>query len=170
MFNALKNFIAEVGGAQAVNRRFGEDDYRLAAAALLVHIADVDGKTDPAEQSKLAAIIEARFGLDAEATSELMARAEESDREAVDFYRFTSVLTRALDEDGRRGVIEMMWQMAFADGVIDEFEDNTISRLAELLGVSARDRVLARQRVAGEAPETPAFPGPWSAAPAKGKA
>ena len=94
---------------------------------------------------------------------------EQSDREAVDFYYFTSVLKRALDDDGCRKIVEMLWDIAFADGLVDEFEENTIWRIAELLGVSARDRVLLRQRVAGQTPQEAPFEGPWSA-PAKGKA
>ena len=169
MFDALKNFIAEVSGAEPAARRFDEEDYRLAAVALLVHIANVDGNTDLAERRRLMAIIEERFGLDPKAAAELIATAEQSDREAVDFYHFTTVLKRALDDDGRQKIVEMLWDIAYADGVADEFEENTIWRIAELLGVSTRDRVLLRQRVAGRAPQAAPLEGPWSTAAAKGK-
>ncbi len=71
MFDALKGFIAEVAGAEAPARSFGEEDYRLAAVALLIHVANVDGETDLAERRRLKTIIEERFGLDAKAASEL---------------------------------------------------------------------------------------------------
>jgi len=170
MFYALKNFIAEVSGAEPAARRFDEEDYRLAAVALLVHIANVDGNTDLAERRRLMAIIEERFGLDPKAAAELIATAEQSDREAVDFYHFTSVLKRALDDDGRQKIVEMLWDIAYADGVADEFEENTIWRIAELLGVSTRDRVLLRQRVAGRATQAGPLEGPWATAATKGKA
>jgi uncharacterized tellurite resistance protein B-like protein len=170
MFDALKTFIAEVSGAEPLARRFDEEDYRLAAVALLVHVANVDGNTGLAEQRRLKTIIGERFGLDPKATAELIATAEQSDREAVDFYHFTSVLKRALDDDGRQKIVEMLWDIAYADGTADEFEENTIWRIAELLGVSTRDRVLLRQRVAGRVPQAAPFEGPWStAAAAKGK-
>ena len=85
----------------------------------------------------------------------------------MDFYQFTSVLKRALDDDGRQKIVEMLWDIAYADGAADEFEENTIWRIAELLGVSTRDRVLLRQRVAGRASRTAPFEGPLSAAAAK---
>ncbi|MGH6840354.1 MAG: TerB family tellurite resistance protein [Methylocella sp.] len=170
MFDALKSFIAEVAGEEAPSRRFGEEDYRLAAVALLIQVANADGQTDLAERRRLMTIIEERFGLDAKAASELITLAEQSEREAVDFYHFTSVLKRALDDDGRQRIVEMLWDIAFADGVVDEFEENTIWRIAELLGVSTRDRVLLRQRVAGQRPPGAPFEGPWSASAAKGKA
>jgi uncharacterized tellurite resistance protein B-like protein len=164
MFDALKSFIADLGGSAAAEKSFGEDDYRLAAAALLVHVAASDGGTDAAERLRLKAVIEERFGLDDAATARLIETAEQSDRDAVDFYQFTSVLKRALDEDGRLKVVEMMWEIAFADGQLHELEDNTIWRIAELLGVSARDRVLLRQRVSGESRSEPGPKGPWGPA------
>ncbi|MFZ0494340.1 MAG: TerB family tellurite resistance protein [Methylocella sp.] len=170
MFDAVKRFVAEVAGAEAPARSFGEEDYRLAAVALLIHVANVDGQTDLAERRRLKTIIAERFGLDAKAASELITMGEQSDREAVDLYHFTSVLKRTLDDNGRQKIVEMLWDIAFADGVVDEFEENTIWRIAELLGVSTRDRVLARQRVAGQTPRDAPLAGPWSAPAAKGKA
>jgi uncharacterized tellurite resistance protein B-like protein len=151
MLDRLRKFIHEVGGlGDDKTTTFAEDDYRLAAAALLVHVVNADGITAPVELTRLRSAIEATFGLDARATAELLDKAVESDREAIDFYQFTSVLRRMLDDDGRRKIVEMMWDVAFADGTIDELEENTIWRVAELLNVSTRERVLLRQRVASE--------------------
>jgi uncharacterized tellurite resistance protein B-like protein len=152
MLDRLRKFIQDVSGlGDDAQQSFADDDYRLAAAALLVHVVNSDGTSAAVELVRLKRVIEAEFGLDSQATAELLERAEASDREAVDFYRFTSLLKRTLDDDGRRKIVEMMWDVAFADGVIDEFEENTIWRVAELLDVSTRERVLLRQRVADEA-------------------
>jgi uncharacterized tellurite resistance protein B-like protein len=173
MFERLRTFIADVSSTPHGSAGFAEDDYRLAAAALLVHVANVDGRIDPAERTRLRRVIEERFGLDAAATRQLIAQAEESDREAVDFFHFTNVLKRSLDDDGRHKIIAMMWDVVFADGVVTEFEENVVWRVAELLGVSNRDRILLRQRAAEE-PEA-GSDGPWGHAvqppepgPAKG--
>jgi uncharacterized tellurite resistance protein B-like protein len=172
MFDTLKHFIAEIAGEEPPARPFDEEDFRLAAAALLIHVANVDGAIDLAERRRLKAIIEARFGLDEKQAAALTAAAEQSDRMAVDFYHFTSILKRALDEDARLKVVEMLWEIAFADGAVRELEENTIWRIAELLGVSSRDRILLRQKVAAEEKEGLAADaaGPWSASSAKGKA
>jgi uncharacterized tellurite resistance protein B-like protein len=66
----------------------------------------------------------------------------------VDLYRFTHLLMRTVDEKGRLRVVEMLWEMAFADGAISEFEDNMMWRVADLLAVSPRDRIALRQQVA----------------------
>ena len=68
----------------------------------------------------------------------------------------------ALDENGRRAIIEMMWKSAFADGHVDELEENIVWRIAELLGISSRDRIMLRRRVAAEPQGDAQPPGPWS--------
>jgi len=73
-----------------------------------------------------------------------------AEHEAVDLYHFTSLINRTLDEPGRLGVVEMMWEIVLADGRVTEFEDNLMWRAADLLGVSSRDRIALRRRVADE--------------------
>ena len=168
MFDVLKKFIADTVGSPDRDGGFADDDYRLATAALLIHVANVDGAIDPPERTRLRQVIEDRFGLDQTATTRLIERAEQSDKEAVDFFHFTNVLKRALDDDGRHKIIEMMWDIVFADGEVTEFEENVVWRIASLLGVSNRDRVLLRQKVAQDPPdaqaphEAPQHEGPWS--------
>jgi uncharacterized tellurite resistance protein B-like protein len=156
MFEAFKNFLSEVTGGDSHPSNFAENDYRLAAAALLVHAAAIDGNISDAERNKLHAVIKRRFDLDDASTDKLVDEAAEAEHEAVDLYRFTSVLNRSLDDEGRRRVVEMMWEIAYADGRVTEFEDNLIWRAADLLAVSSRERIELRQRVArrSEANET----------------
>jgi uncharacterized tellurite resistance protein B-like protein len=156
MLHSLKNFISDLTGGAKHAAQFEENDYRLAAAALLIHAASADGKQSPAEREKLRAVLKARFALDDAATDELIDVGTLAEHEAVDLYRFTSLINRTLDEAGRLAIIEMMWEVVFADGTINEFEDNLIWRTADLLGVSGRDRIALRQRVAGERADTDA--------------
>ena len=77
-----------------------------------------------------------------------MPRQRRPSSEAIDLYHFTSLINRSLDEDGRRRVVEMMWEIAYADGRAGDFENNLIWRAADLLGVSSRQRIELGQRVA----------------------
>lgn len=151
MFEAFKNFVAEFVDGEKHPRQFADDDYRLAAAALLVHAAAIDGEISPSEREKLHAVVKQRFALDDATADELIDQATQAEHEAVDLYHFTSLLNRTLDEEGRAKVIEMMWQIVFADGRRDELEDNLLWRAADLLGVSARERIELRRRIGGDA-------------------
>jgi uncharacterized tellurite resistance protein B-like protein len=128
-------------------RVFAPDDHRVMVAALLVHVMAADGKITEAEHRKLKALLKSGFGLDDDETAALIAEATLRDKEAVDLYSFTSIIKRALDEDGRLRLIEMLWDMAFADGHVDEFEYNVIWRIAELIGISTRNRLLLQKKV-----------------------
>jgi uncharacterized tellurite resistance protein B-like protein len=151
MFESFKSFIAEFVDGDKHPSQFGDDDYRLAATALLVHAAAIDGEMSQPERDKLHAVIKKRFALDEASTDELIDKATAAEHEAVDLYHFTHVLNRALDEEGRAKVVEMMWEIVYADGQRDELEDNLLWRAADLLGVSARERIELRRRVGGEA-------------------
>ncbi len=148
MFQAFRLFVVEMTGGGKHPSQFGETDYRLAGAALLVHAAAIDGNVSDAERDKLHAVIKQRFNLsDAEADA-LVAEATVAEHEAIDLYHFTSVLNRTLDDGGRRRIVEMMWEIVYADRQVTEFEDNLVWRAADLLGVSTRERVELRRRVA----------------------
>jgi uncharacterized tellurite resistance protein B-like protein len=149
MFQSFRKFLSDVADGGKHPIRFEPNDYRLSAAALLVHAAAIDGNVSEVERAKLHAIIKRRFDLDEAAADELLAEATEAEHEAIDLYHFTSLLNRSLDEDGRRRVVEMMWEIAYADGRVGEFESNLIWRAADLLGISSRDRIELGQRAAG---------------------
>lgn len=148
MLAELKEFLSELIDGQKPQSQFAENDFRRAATALLVHVATLDGDLTDAKRRALHAILEAQYGLDAAATDELIAAATQDDHEAVDFYHFTSLLMRTLDEAGRLRVVEMLWEMVYADGNVTEFEQNVMWRVADLLAVSSRDRIALRERVA----------------------
>lgn len=150
MLKEISDFFTELTGGEKHVSQFAEGDYRLAAAALLVHVATVDhDQLTEAGRARLHELLTKRFALDEAATEELIDAAVAADRDAIDLYRFTSLIDRTLDDDGRRRLIEMMWEMAFADGRISEFEDNILWRVADLIHVPQRERIDIRRRVAG---------------------
>ena len=150
MLASLKSLIGELTSGDKHPARFADNDYRVAAAALLIHAAVIDGNMTEAEREKLRAVIMQRFELDDAATAELIEQATTAEHDAVDLYHFTSTLDRTLDEAGRLRIVEMMWEVAYADGGITEFEDNLIWRASDLLYVPSRDRIELRRRVAAK--------------------
>lgn len=118
----------------------------VAVAALLVHLIDIDGETSPEERQIVTNVLQEHFSLDTQQVKDLIETAHKKDKEAVDFYQFTSLITR-LEMDQRIKIIAMMWETVFADGKNHELEDNMVWRVAELIGVSARDRTSLRAQI-----------------------
>jgi uncharacterized tellurite resistance protein B-like protein len=153
MLDGLRQFIADVVSPHAQqDQAFDDTGYRLAATALLVHVVSLDGEPSDVEKRKLHSLIESRFGLDPGTADRLIASAMLVEGEAVDLYHFTSVIMRSVDEQGRLRIVEMMWELVYADGQVSEFEDNVVWRAADLLGVSSRDRIDLKHRVAARQP------------------
>jgi uncharacterized tellurite resistance protein B-like protein len=149
MLDKLRQIVAELASASGPgHRRFDDNDYRLAAAALLVHLISIDGEISDPERHKLKSLLASRFELDDAAVDELIDTATRVEGEAVDIYRFTSLIMRSVDEQGRARIVEMMWELVYADDHVSEFEESVIWRSADLLGVSSNERIALKNRVA----------------------
>lgn len=121
-------------------------DPKLAVAALLVHLTAVDGEVTDAECATLRALLKERYDLTDREVADLVALATRKDRESVDYYAFTASLAQ-LEEVERIKIIEMMWELVFADAENHEMEDNMVWRVAELIHVPARQRTILRNKV-----------------------
>lgn len=150
MFRSIKSFIADIVGDAASRPNPG--DCSPVTTALLVRVATVHRDMTEARAMMLHAIVKSRFELDDRTTALLVEEFTAAARAAIDLYRFTRQLNEVLDQEGRRQIIRMMWQIVYADGMADDFEANLIWRTADLLGVSTRQRVELRQRVLADAP------------------
>uniref|UniRef100_Q07VL8 Co-chaperone DjlA N-terminal domain-containing protein n=1 Tax=Rhodopseudomonas palustris (strain BisA53) TaxID=316055 RepID=Q07VL8_RHOP5 len=151
MLSKLRQFIEDVVSPATTDEfSFDDDGCRLAATALLIHVISLDGEPSKVELSKLHALLEARFDLDAGTAQKLIASATRAEGDAVDLYQFTSVIMRSVNEEGRLRIVEMMWELVYADNNVTEFEENVLWRAADLLAISARDRINLKLRVAGE--------------------
>jgi uncharacterized tellurite resistance protein B-like protein len=143
----LKDIADRLLGEDEHGKKLRDEELRLAAAALLVHASVVDGHADPEEQRKIKSLLQARFNLGDDEFNRILQEAEAWERDSVDLYSFTSVISRELDQDGRQRIVEMLWEIVLADGVVHEYEADLVSRGADLLGVSPRDRVRLRKMV-----------------------
>jgi uncharacterized tellurite resistance protein B-like protein len=141
MFDAIARFFSDPGAD-----RMADNDPRLAVAVLLVHLAAVDGTVKDPEKRAVRGALQDHFSLDEDTVRKLIHEARERDAESVDFYHFTTALAR-LPEDQRIAIVRMMWQVVFADGQNHELEDNMVWRIAELIGVSARQRTILRNQM-----------------------
>lgn len=144
MFDKLSDLFKDLFGAESES---DDTAHRTALAALLIHASRIDGTEDPAEIERLNNLLRDHFQLSTSEVDRLVAEGRRRDAEAVDLYRFTSTLAERFDQEGRCAVVTMLWEVVLADGRLDDYEANLVWRVAELLGVSTRDRVELRRAV-----------------------
>jgi uncharacterized tellurite resistance protein B-like protein len=151
MFEQFLAFLEGLGGAKKAVGELDANDPRVAAAALLYAVMDADGNRLASELSALSRELSEYFGEDEKALRDVIEAGEDAEGNSVDLYQFTSVLLRELDAERRLAFVEAVWEVVYADGELHELEDNLVWRMCELLGVSARDRVLLKRKVAAKA-------------------
>jgi uncharacterized tellurite resistance protein B-like protein len=142
----MKRVLDFLSGRTSIEPTKGADEFQLAVAALLVEAAQMDESFDASERATIAHLLEGRFGLDAKAVSTLMAEAEKAVGKSSQTFSFTHQINRTLPPEKRGEIIEMLWQVAYTDGILDPLEDMLLRRVAGLIHVTDRERGLARQR------------------------
>ena len=145
MFERLR---ALLEGAEARNQGPRDDaELRIATAVLLVEAACTDGEFDEREEAVIRALLARHFNLSEAEIAALMESARAAQDKAAGMVRYTRIIKERFSEEERISMIEMLWEVAYADGVLDDYEANLLRRIGGLLYVPDRETGLARQRV-----------------------
>lgn len=122
------------------------DDLAHAVAALLIEGARMDENFDAAERATIERLLAEKFDLAPQAVNSLIEAAERAVQNSTQYYSFTRRINDRLSADEKTHIIEMLWKVAYSDGVLDPHEDMLLRRIAGLIHVPDRDRGLARKR------------------------
>ncbi len=146
MIDRIKRLF-EAAGSPPPTENGDAHELHQAAAALFAEVAMSDDGFDDAERATIRRLMAERFGL---SESEALALAEAAEAHAADsthLLRFTRVIKDNYTPEERIELIEMIWEVVYADGVLHDHEDSLLRRIAGLVYVSDRDRGNARKRV-----------------------
>jgi len=148
MFRRLLSLFEEAGSAGPEDTG-GADPLHRAAAVLLVMAANLDGRMGADERASIERLLGERLGV--EDAAALIDEAAAAAVESTDFFGVTRVINERLPPEQRVAVIEMLWEVAYADGSVHDYEANLLRRIAGLLHVSDRDAGEARKRAIARA-------------------
>lgn len=147
MLERLKALLGDAGAAEARPRDLSVDELHCAAAALMVEAAGLDGDFQESEREAILGALQDYFGVDAAEANELIQNAQASADDSVQLYGFSRIIKDRLERDERVKIIEMLWEVAYADGDLHDFEANLVRRVAGLIYVSDQESGAARKRV-----------------------
>jgi uncharacterized tellurite resistance protein B-like protein len=140
----IKRVIDFLSGRDAPSPAKGADDFQLAVAALLIEAARMDDDFTESERATIGRLLANKFDLTPPALEKLMHAAEEKVQKSTQLFSFTHQVNKTLPPESRAHIIEMLWQVAYTDGVLDANEDMLIRRIAGLIHVPDRERANAR--------------------------
>jgi uncharacterized tellurite resistance protein B-like protein len=143
MLDTLKAWL----GGSAPAKQSESADLHLAAAVLMVDAASIDGEFGDYERGIVAGILRRHFNLSDEALARLLSLAEGKRDSASDLNRYTLTIKDEFSDAQRVELVELLWEVVYADGQLHDYEANLLRRIAGLLYVSDRERGDARKRV-----------------------
>lgn len=138
----LDFFDQRIGGAQAA----GALSIQRATAALLAEMVRIDRDVTPEEQAIAQRAIREKFGLSQDEAAELLRLADEEVRNATDYYQFTSLINRDFTQEQKERVIELLWQVAYADDELSAHELHLMRKVAGLLHIPDSAYIAAKMR------------------------
>ena len=124
-----------------------EHQLQLATAALLIEMVRADFEMQEVERDHVLALLIKEFKLSPEEAAQLAELGEDEVRESVSLYEFTQAIDTALSPADKIRMIEMLWQVAYADGALDKYEEALMRKLADLLHLTHRQLMQAKHRV-----------------------
>ncbi|MGF0539569.1 TerB family tellurite resistance protein [Agrobacterium sp. ES01] len=150
MFDRLQAFFQTLT-SEKDEQPFGHGDPRVAVTALCLQVMEADGVVRDSEKAKLRQLLTENYTLSNQELNALLDAGQRAENEAIDYFRFTSDLNRKLDEEQKKHLIGILWDIVYADGDRSELEDHVVWRISELLGVSNREHVMERLDAASRA-------------------
>ena len=145
MFEKIKNLLT--GSAQLENESVSNNfsmRVRVATAVILLEVAHADEEYSPKEDALIIEILKKSFDLDNKEVGELLEVSEEERKGSIDIWHFTNIINEHFNDEEKYNVVENIWQIIYADGRLDKYEDHIVHKLSSLLHVPHKKMIEAK--------------------------
>ncbi len=147
MLKKIQSFFETYFMLEESSEKASEHQLHMAAAALLIEMSLQDDESHEAEVETVKQHLMTELGLSEVETSELYALAEAEKHESTDYHQFTRLIAEHYSQEQKIRLIESLWEVAFADQVLDKYEEHMVRKIADLIYVPHREFIQARHRV-----------------------
>ena len=147
MLARIQDYYNRLMQPQAEDPHQEEHKLRLAATALMIEVMRVDDEKTEAEINTVIQAAMLKFAIERHEADELMQLATAELREATDYHQFTSLINRGYDLPHKLQIIEFLWQVAYADGRLDMYEEHVIRKVADLIYVPHKEFIRLKEKV-----------------------
>ena len=148
MLDIVKRFFSKDTAEVSTDAdRKTDHDVRIATCALFLEMARIDEKFTEAEMETILSILKEKYGLSQEHADALIAEADRELTQSVDLWQFAKLINENYSPDEKIEIIEILWQMVFVDGKMDEYEHYLMNKLKNLLRLSHDQLIKAKLKV-----------------------
>lgn len=146
MLSAIKSFF-ETNMLQVEGKDSTEHSLKLATAALMVEMMRMDDHIHEDEETAMMTLVKEKFQLTDDETDELISLAKSELKNSTDYFQFTSLINKQFSYAEKTHIIELLWQLAYADNVLNKDEEYLVRKISELIYVSHSDFIAAKLKV-----------------------
>jgi len=148
MIDLVKMFFSKRGrNDSSRQRRERPHDIRIATCALLLEMSHIDGKFSASERERILSILKRNFDLSDEHATALLEASNEELKGSIDLWQFTNCINQNYSTEEKLRVVEMVWDLVYADGKLDKHEDYLVHKLATLLRLTHKQLIEAKMKV-----------------------
>jgi len=144
MIKNIKNYFEELLQNKTADNSSQKNTIELATAALMIEISLADDHIQEEERRVINTLLSDNFKLEQNEIDKLIDLAEDEVDHAVSLYEFTRLLNESLSPQDKINIIENLWHVAYADAVIDKYEEYYIRKVADLLYISHSDYIKSK--------------------------
>jgi len=148
MIDLVKKFFSKRNHNDSSNqRRRGTNDISTATCALLLEMSNIDGEFSALERKSIISILKRNFDLSDEHATTLLEVSNQVLKESIDLWQFTNLINQNYSIEEKIRVVEMMWDVVYADGKLDKHEDYLVHKLSNLLRLTHKQLIDAKLKV-----------------------
>jgi uncharacterized tellurite resistance protein B-like protein len=144
MLTILKKYLMPDPSGEPTEPVTQSQRIHIATCVLLLEMANVDNDFSISEETIIRDILEKELNIPGENVDEIMGLASQDRQQTIDLYEYTRFINRVFSRDEKQTLIELVWKVIYADGVLDQYEDYLVHKLADLLHLEHEDLVEAK--------------------------
>ncbi len=145
MFNLINKVLGVKNKAETVQSNTDKEfKIKIAACVVLVEVAESDSECTKDEIDHVLETMKSIFNLSREHAEEMIELAREARNKSVDLWQFTNQINQSFTHSEKIKLLEAVWQVIYADGRIDKYEDYFVHKLVSLLGLKHRELIDAK--------------------------
>lgn len=131
----------------------GMEPVAIATAVFLLEIAHADSQVHHLEEVAVKDGLMDLFQKSESQVDSLLEKARKARDKSFDLYQFAKEINGYFQIEEKRGILENIWRVVFADGVVDKYEEALVRKIAKLMRLSHREMIQAKLKVLGKGTE-----------------
>jgi len=131
------------------NYNSGDEEYddKIATSVLFIELAGADFNVTPEEEKKIFSSLQNFFNMPGEEVEEIIKIAKEKRSERQDIWLFTNQIKQNYNRERKIKIVELLWQLVYADGSMDKYEEALMREISNLLGLTHGEMIEAKIKV-----------------------